>query len=442
MFARALLALSLLTIASVASSQTAPRPANNADGPAPPSGTTLQYAFRMGAGGTDNVERTTTDAASESLALSQLDFALDTVTNRIKADATANLSYLKYLEGTYDNDLVGRVDGFGRFALVQDHFFWAVQEDFGQALVDRMAALTPTNSENINYFSTGPDVTFDVSSTNFVTLNARYANVTYEVSPFDGDRYGGGLTFGHRLGAGSTISLNADFKRFLFDDQVTNNNYDRTTAYVRYEAQGRRTTISANVGASQVNENGAKDASPLVQFEMVRKISAASTLTLYGGIQSTDAADSFRNKEAGAAGSGMAEPEQGTAEAYDRTYYGFLWNYVHNRSALDLSWRRDDDTYNDPTSDLDVIRDDFQLALSRDMQANLRLSLLYWLVRLDYPERDFVDNQTRLALAATWRFARALGVVLDVEHIERNPSGSATGFRENRVFLSVEYRGK
>jgi hypothetical protein len=413
-----------------------------ADSVTPKSGTTLDYALRMGVGGSDNVERTTTDAHDESLAATQLDLNFDTGTRRVKAQATADLTYLKYLQHTYDDDLVGRADGFGRFALVEDRVFWAVQENFGQARVDRLSALTPNNRENINYFSTGPDFAFDIGSTNFLDMNARWSNVNYEVSPYDGDHYSGGLTLGHRLGDKTSLSLNGAFERFKFDDQVTNTDYDRTTAYVRYAAEGRRTTLSANVGVSQVDD-GATESSPLVQLEMTRIISAASMLSVVAGVQSTDAAESFRNHDAGAAGGGgMSEPETGTAQAFDRHYYGITWNYERHRSGLDFSWNRYDDKYNDPTSDLDVVRDDFELSLSRQLRANLRLSLLLWLIRLDYPKADFVDNEMRTALGATWGIARSLALVFDLEHVERDPSGSATGFRENRAFISLEYHGK
>ena len=73
---------------------------------------------------------------------------------------------------------------------------------------------------------------------------------------------------------------------------------------------------------------------------------------------------------------------------------------------------------------------------------SFRLNLLLWLIRLDYPNADFVDNETRVALGATWGIARSLALVFDLEHVERDPSGSATGFRENRAFISLEYHGK
>ena len=47
-----------------------------------------------------------------------------------------------------------------------------------------------------------------------------------------------------------------------------------------------------------------------------------------------------------------------------------------------------------------------------------------------------------IAAALIWRHGRALEVRLRAEHSARTTSGTDTGYRENRVFLTVGYRPK
>ncbi len=76
-----------------------------------------------------------------------------------------------------------------------------------KAQIDPFAPVTPTNRENINYLSTGPDLNLRLGTLGFMDVTARYARTEYQISPFNSNRISAGLGVGRALSAGSNISL-------------------------------------------------------------------------------------------------------------------------------------------------------------------------------------------------------------------------------------------
>ncbi len=97
-----------------------------------------------------------------------------------------------------------------------------VSDNFGQTQPDLLTPVTPANSENINYFSTGPDLTLRLAPTTELRLGARYSLVNYQISPFDSDRVSGSLVLTRSIAERSSVSLNAEHDRVEFANQSVN----------------------------------------------------------------------------------------------------------------------------------------------------------------------------------------------------------------------------
>ncbi len=116
------------------------------------------YGVDAGIGESDNVTLAPTDKVSQTIATTDVDFALKEQSRRFDVDAKGDFSYLDYLQNAYDSQVIGRFDGLGQAALIPDRLTWVLQDDFGQAALDPYTPMTPTNLENVNYVSTGPDL--------------------------------------------------------------------------------------------------------------------------------------------------------------------------------------------------------------------------------------------------------------------------------------------
>jgi hypothetical protein len=404
------------------------------------------YGVDAGVAETDNVTLVPTDKISQTEAITDLDFDFKQQTRLIDADAKGNFSYLDYLQNAYNNQLLGRFDGNAKIAVIPDRLTWVVQDDFGQSALDPFTPTTPNNLENVNYLSTGPDLSLRLGGTGFFNMSARYARTSYETSPFNSNRLQGSLGVGLLLSARSTVSLNADTERVLFTDTTLNTDFNRTNAFLRYTLQGARTDLSADVGATRVSQTGDSTSGVLAKLQASRKLSSAATLKLSLGRDLTDASASFSSLQSGAIGVVGTAPAAVTSNSYTSDYASLDWQYHRFRTDFGVSGRWEKDVYGtDPA--LDVTRGGAEFRVGRRLTRSLRGELLGRLYRTDYINANAAavagsptyDDQL-IAGILTWRHGRGLEIKLRCEHDARVTSASDFGYKDNRAVLTIGYR--
>ncbi len=306
---------------------------------------TLTYGVDVGVAESDNVTLVPTDKVSQTIATTDIDFAVKEQSRLLDVNATGNFSYLDYLQNAYGNQLIGRFDGIAHIAIIPERLTWVLQDDFGQAALDPFTPTTPVNLENVNYVSTGPDLVLRFGNTSFVNMSARYARTEYQTSPFNSNRLFASLAWGLDLSARSSVSLNGDTERVMFSNTVLNTDFDRTNGFVRYSLQGARTELTADVGGTNISQGGTSLSGGLGKIELTRKISAAAQLTFTVGHTLTDASTSFSTLQGGATGAIGTAPAAQTSDSYTSNYVSAGWQYVRNRTTIGLSGRWERDTY-------------------------------------------------------------------------------------------------
>jgi hypothetical protein len=427
-------------------------------------GLQLEYGVDAGIGETDNINMTPTNKVSQTTALIDVDFDAKERSERLDADARGAFSYLDFLQGAYGNELIGRFDGSAELALIQDRLTWRFQDDFGQAQLDPFAAVTPANRENVNYFSTGPQLELRFGPTVFLNAGARYTRTDYQTSPFDSNRFEGDLAVGTHLSSRSSASVDGSFERVLFtttviDGVVVNTNFNRSSVFGHYELEGARTTLTANLGATKVDQGSDSNTGPSAKLQVARALSSASKLTFSLGRDLTDASAGFGNLQAGAI------PVVGTAPAtqqllnYTVTYATAEWSYRRNRTGIYVSANWERDQYSgQPT--LDSTRSQLQFRFDRQLTRSFSADFFASIGRINYPHPDllavtdpqpifvnftasgFAETDGQVGTNLVYRYGRGLEFRLRYDHTTRIVSGiaSGSGYQANRVFLTVGYR--
>jgi hypothetical protein len=443
----------------------------------------LTYGVDAGVGESDNVTLVSNDKVSQTIAIADVDFALKEQTRLLQANATGDFSDLNYLQGAYGNQFLGRFDGLGRVALVPGRLFWVVSDDFGQAAIDPYTPTTPTNLEQVNYFSTGPDLSMTIGGVNFINASARYSRTQYQTSPFNSNRLSASLDFGHDVSAGAAISVNGQFERVMFSNTELNSDFDRSSGFGRYELHGARTDLVVDVGVTSIRQGAPPESeattteslgdgivpnaglSPqatgsttggLVKVQLTRKLSAAASLTLTAGRELTDAAASFSTLQSGSAGGATlgavgngSTPAAQTSSSYTDNSASVRWQYLRNRTAFTLDARWEKDNYpGEPL--LDVSRPSAGFSVKRRLTRALRVELIGRWYKSDYSnvvltpaESQFASanyNDWQVGGSLIWRYGRWLEVRLRGYHDSHDVVTGAGGYGEDRVFLTVGYR--
>jgi len=426
----------------------------------------LIYGVDTGIGETDNVSLVPTDKVSQTMSITDLDFAVNEQSRLLIAQAKGDFSFLDYLQGAYGSQLTGRFDGIGGFALVPGRLIWVVQDDFGQAALDPYAPVTPGNLQNVDYFSTGPNLTLRLGGLSFVNLYLRYARSQFSGSSFDSNRGSAALALGREISAGAAISLNADSEKVLFSDTAANTNFVRNSLYGKYQLQVARTGLEVDLGATVIDDSPStltmpgltpgsaattvftpahSNTGPLARIQLSRQISPAAKIILSAGRQLTDASASFSSQQSGAAGIIGASNAIQSTSSYTSTFGSAGWQYVRNRTTLELTGRWEKDVY--PSEAVyDLTQSSAQFSIRRQMTRTFSAQLLGRYAKFDYPRAipaplattDYGDSLVAFALA--WRHGRALEVRLRIEHDVQQAITGGYGYHDNRAFLTVGYR--
>lgn len=409
---------------------------------------TLTYGVDAGLGESDNITLVPTNKVSQTMAVADVDFDFKQLSRRLDVDAKGNFSYLDYIQGAYSGQLIGRFDGAAHLALIPQRLTWVLQDDFGQTAVDPFAPLTPGNLENVNYVSTGPDLALRLGGTGFLNMSARVARAEYETSPFNSNRLLGSFAWGLHLSAQSSVSLNGDTERVLFENTVVNTDFERTNAFLRYEVQGARTGFSADLGATRVSQGEQPTTGPLARISLSRKLSSASQLTLSLGRDLTDGSTSFSTLQSGAIGVVGTAPAVLTSASYTNEYGSVGWQFERNRTTANVSARWEKDVYNGAPQ-FDVTRRGAEFRVQRQITRALSAEIFGRFYKTVYlnPITAFTllngsvnfDDEL-IGGGLTWRHGRGLEVKLRVGRSDSITPGVDAGYRENRVFLTVGYR--
>jgi hypothetical protein len=395
------------------------------------------YTLELGAGGSDNIRRVATQPVSEGIATAGLGVSWTETRERLEGNLLIDLDYRNYLDNTYDDRVLGTADGSFVFGLVPGRFTWLLQDSFGQAQSDPFAVATPDTQENLNYATTGPDLTFRFGSASALRLFGRYSITDYERSLLDSDRVSAGLAIGRPFSAGRELMLNAVREDISFDD-AAQAGYKRDNLYLSYRLDGGRTDVSVEAGYSWLDRDvGDETSGALLRVSVIRSLSASNALDFSFGTQLTDSSDSLRQL---AGGAGRISPGAVTATSAPLTtrFVDLAWNFNRNRTGFGLGVSWNDDSYEDQAS-LDRDRWRYSAHLDRQLSRTLTASIASSFTDDRYSATGSEATEWMNTGSLSWAFGRHFGLQLRLENFDRSTSTRLGEYRENRGFLTLFY---
>lgn len=462
--------LPVLALASIADAQTLLSAGAQTSSAAPGH---LVYGVDAGLGETDNVTLAPTNKVSQTIATVDADLDYKHQSSRLDVEAKGSFTDFEYLQGAFGNQLLGRFNGLAHFALVPQRLTWVLQDEFGQAALDPFLPTTPGNLEDINYVSTGPDFALRLGGTGFFDASLRAARATFQTSPFNSNRALGSVAAGLQLSPRSTVSLNGAVERVLFDNTVVNGDFDRSSAYLRYDIRGARTTLSVQAGATKITQDASAGTTtivlnaagkpvtvpvtipqaaysttgPLARISVSRKLSPTATLSLTGGRELTDGVSSFGSIQGGTIGVVDTVPALLTSSSYTSDFGAVSWRYERNRTTVEIGGNWEKDVYVSQ-SQFDVTRGGGQIVAERKLSRAFALQVLGRYYKSNYRNAALLVldggspkyDDAIVGAILSWRYGHALEVRLRADHGSRTTPGVDQGYRENRVFLTVGYR--
>jgi hypothetical protein len=407
-------------------------------GPCTATAADFDAAAEVGAVYSDNIRRTASDERSETTLMAAGEFALREQTRRLDADVRGTVGYQEYLNDTFDREFLGSVDAAAAFGIIPERLVWSLHDNFGQTLQDVFAVDTPENREYVNYLSTGPDLAMRFGSGNHLRIGARYSRVDYESSPFDNDRVGGVVGVSHDLSAAAALSLLGQRESVKFAERDAARDFDRDAAFARYEMRGARTRIQLDGGANRVRIDGDSFSGTLLRLEVSRDMGRYSTASVHVGRELTESGNALRFQQNLRDISLDSLSVPNSPDPYTVKYATLRWDASGRRTRLFASASIFRETFVSVLGQ-DRSRRDFEVGAARDRgpRLSLRASGAYRREkRLDGPD-EFRELAVRAGL--NWRIEGHLYLDFALEHSDRDSSGIATEYRENRATVRVRF---
>lgn len=397
----------------------------------------LYWSLRGGLEYTDNAGRASVDEQSETVGIAGFALGLNTDRPRLDAGVDANLEYREYLDDTFDSEVVGGVDGLVSYAFIPERFVWVLTDNFAQISNDRSSADTPDNRQNVNYLSTGPDITVPVGARSFVQLSGRYSDTYYEVSDADHEGLTGSLALGRRLSDITEVSLNGSTTEVEYDDEAFAE-YRLDQAFLRWSAVSERTTFILDGGYNVVEQDDDDSGGALARLDFSRAVTTRSRLGLRIGTEFATAGQGLRLDQ------NLTGIENGTDDAiaasdpYQLNYAYLTWTTDRERGAFSFGLNaRSEDHEVQTLEDRDV----YGATVTFSRQLSRRLD---GLLTGSYRQEELVNtgfefDEWGVTVGLNWSLGERVSLNLRVQHFDGSSEDGTRDYDENRAFLAIVY---
>ena len=400
-------------------------------------GAEVEYEITIGAARSDNVARTDTFEIEETIALLGLALDVQHESRKVEASLVADLEYRNYTDGIFDDEVVGSLYADLELQLAQDVFSWVFENRFGNLVTNPFLANTPVNRQNINRFSTGPDLILRFGSRTALEVGGRYHNTQFEISDIDNDVLGGRVSLVRALSAHRSASLNITTDRIEFDDTTFNSSYDKQAAYFGFESESSRSTLTVNLGYNELHDNGVVTDGYLINVNWDREISPSTTFNLGYNEGLTDAGFAFDQSQPG---QGFGDPQRtaGVSDPFENRRFSVGLDFNRNSNIFFATLSYNEDEYI-TASVLDRDRSSLRLGFSRDFGSAWRFRLSGVLQKTDFVTTGREDDDATISVGLSRQFSRKVGVNLNFTRFDRDSSDPGFNYVENVINLTFSY---
>ena len=402
---------------------------------------TLDYGLAYSGVYSDNITRSETGGDEEFFNVFRALSALREDTETVQAELYSQIELRHYTQGNYDNDVLLALDGTARYVMLPRRLTWLVQDRFTQVPIDPTFVSTPSNRQNTNSFTFGPDLTLAFSTANVLEFGARYNNTYYEVSDTTNNRFGLQARFMHAISPITQLSANYEAEEVIYDENSLNYDYTRQDVFGRLRTRSLGNDIILDLGQTFIERENLRDVEGLlVRGTFTRRVNSITTMDINGSSQYSDAGRDVALIDPLAEGPTVVpvNPAEFAASGlYSNNSvegnYRVQRSYGVNR--FNLYWREMDFE----SVPLDQRLFGGFLDVGYDWSAAIGAAVLANYTNRQYTNVTREDDDYGAGLRFLYRFTRNFFVMLEGRYSTRDSTVGAQDYEERRLVGTVMY---
>lgn len=399
---------------------------------------------QLGYGFSDNVLRASTGEIDSDIITAGLNFLISEETENVFADIDGRVVHYDYASNLFEDETLALFNGQLQLRTDDGRLAWTLEDNYGQQVVNVFEPIRPNNRENVNLFSTGPNVRLPIGQRNVIDLGVRYSDMSYEIRPQDNERHSATLQLIRQMTPNRNFALVLFGEEILYDDQVANIDLDRAQASGRFEVTSARTNLVVDAGWSSIKTQFTESDGLLLDVSFNRQTSPFGNLGLQLGTRFSESGNVFDlfqltgNRGVGIFGDDATADIENTSDPFRLTYASL--SYQVDRGRFDfgtgISWS--DEEYENRV-DLNREYTSLWANVSRQVSERVRLFMYAQYGKRDFPGRNRFDDDIDFGAGINWTVSRRFSLDLDVSRFDRDSAAADATYDETRVFLTLNY---
>ncbi len=410
----------------------------------------VEYDLSLSGGAiySDNIGRTvgqTPTMREDTIAELALQLTLERNAGRWHASIASDLQYLKFLDETFNDTLQGQFNGNVEFAIIPDRFRWVVEDNFGQSYIDVLAARTPVNNENFNFFSTGPEVSIPLTPSSDLEFSGRWSSNTYEVTASDSNQLDLQMSVVHRFTDSIAGSLVVRSEEVSGSAGSVTPDYTNRTIYAQVVARGARTMLTTRAGHTQLRDTLTIGGGSLWSLEVNRQFGARSSASVKLGTMVTNEVGSVRFEVSNAGGADFGPTTLFSPGAFKIDYASIVFETASPRNQLRVAVDHRK-YFHDVSAGFNRTQAGAGTELLRQFTVRLRAGLTARYEKIKSDRAGYSFDEWSAGAAFYVRFARNFDLRLNVDHFVGASDffipGAQRDYEENRASLRIVWSHK
>lgn len=408
----------------------------------------VDYSLGLTAEHNDNLLVTPTDPVAVTLLRPSVGFGIHHDSSTLQARITGRAEARRYDDDRFENTIDGVLTGRLNWVIAPQRLSFSAIDSLTIQPVNTLGADTPGNRQQVNVFSAGPSLQFNLSPSWRGAAELHYVRSEAEITDeFNSSRIDLAVHTIKRLGTTGQIALNVQAQQVDFDDEAIARDYDRADVFVRYSKTLARFDYAFEAGYSQLSYRrdrpgfARRRGDPLARVEFGWHPNESHALSIDLSSEFSDVvSDTLRN-----ATPDIAPPENvdagGTvvnASPFLETRLDTEYAYTATRWNFSVSPHMSRLRYGE-TDEFDQNGVGAGLEAGWRARRNLRVGVTGSFVRNRYVNLDRTDETRRYAAFVRYDWARRWTGMLQFGRYERASTSAGQNAAQNLITLTFSY---
>ena len=391
-----------------------------------------------------NVKKAEASEVEDTIIKPYFGFEIADQTDLFLIDMDVRLEQERYQDKTYADTETPDINAYLGWKILPARLLWSIEDSATRKLIDAKASATPDNSQNINVFSTGPDILFATDAWKAV-VKLRYNDASFSESANDSTALTSSLFLNRELNSYSRLG-GVFYHQDTDYDSSLNDDYKLSQMYFLYDRDMPFGDFQLKLGSNSLSNELDDKTEP---YGLVRlRYYSASSLTAGasyrtrfsdpGANLSTPAITTLENMEVGQISSGLISSS--TADPYHQDDFNLYIAYAAGMYYSKFNYFTESNDYfgQQDQRDMEGVAIDLGVRLS----SGLGLSFVAWRTQSEFIESYIDETTDNFSLKLDYKLANGLFLNLGVGRELKDSSDPTREYEDEIVFAGIGYRGE